>query len=102
MRHLTAEPAEAREEDELELRDDRARDAEEQVVEAAVLEVVLDAGAADPADAPVDDHDLAVVDVPERREVPARGSALPERPDRRARLAWRARRRPHAAGRSRS
>ena len=34
-------------------------------MEAAVLEVVLDPGAADPADAAVDDDDLAMVDVSE-------------------------------------
>ena len=51
--------------------DDRALDAHEQVVERAVLEVILDPGAADPADPAVDDHDLAVVDVPEAAQVPA-------------------------------
>ena len=34
-------------------------------MEAAVLEVVLDSGAADPADAAVDDGELAVVDMAE-------------------------------------
>ena len=62
-RHGAAEAAEAREHDELELRDDRPLEPEEQVVEAAVLEVVLDPGAADPADPAVDDEQLAVVDV---------------------------------------
>ena len=54
----------------MELRDDRPGDAHEQVVEAAVQEVILDAGAADPSDATVDDRELAVVDVPECAEVP--------------------------------
>ena len=61
-----AEPAEAGEEHELQLRDDRAGEPDEQVVEATVGEVVLDPGAADPADAPVDDEQLAVVDAPGR------------------------------------
>ena len=50
-------------------------------MEAAVLEVILDPGAADPPDAAVDDHDLAVVDVPEPPEVPARFPAAAERAD---------------------
>ena len=62
-RNLPAEPAEARDENELELRDHGPRHTEEEVVEAAVLEVVLDPGAADPADTPVHEHDLAVVDM---------------------------------------
>ena len=70
-RDLATEPAQAGDEHELELRDDRALDAHEQVVELAVLEVILDPGAADPADPAVDDHDLAVVDVPEAAQVPA-------------------------------
>ena len=69
-RDLSAEPAERREEDELELGHDRSRHPEEQVVEAAVVEVILDPGAADPPDSPVDDEELAVVDVAERAEVP--------------------------------
>jgi hypothetical protein len=79
---LAAEPAEAGDEDELQLGDHRPLDVEEQVVEAAVLEVVLDAGAADPADAPVDDQHLAVVDVPDRPKVPPRRVAAAERPER--------------------
>ena len=63
-RELTAEPAEAGEEDQLELGDDRPRHAQEEVVEAPVLEVILDARPADPAHAPVDDEDLPVIDVP--------------------------------------
>jgi len=55
-------------------------------VEAAVLEVVLDAGSADPADSAVDDHDLAVIDVAERRQVPASRAVASKRPDRRTRL----------------
>ena len=55
-------------------------DADEEVVEAAVVEVILDPGAADPADAAVDDHDLAMVDVPEPAEVPARSPARAEGP----------------------
>ena len=60
-----AEPAEAGQEDELELCDHRAGDTDEQVVEATVLEVVLDSGAADPTYAAVDDYELAMVDMPE-------------------------------------
>ena len=41
-------------------------------MEAAVVEVVLDPGAADPADAAVDDEELAVVEVAELRRRPAR------------------------------
>ena len=90
--HRAAQPAEAREKDELQLRDDGARDADEHVVKAAVLEVVLDACAADPARAPVDDHDLPMVDVPEPVDVPAARAAAPERPGGRPEL-----RRPHDA-----
>ena len=61
-----AEPAEAGEEHELQLRDHRPRKADEQVVEATIGEVVLDPRAADPADAAVDDEELAVVDAPRR------------------------------------
>src|SRR6185503_2294218 len=68
--NLSAEPADARQEDELDLRDDRPGDTYEQVVKAAILEVILDAGAPDPPDAAVDDHELAVVNVPKRAEVP--------------------------------
>jgi len=55
-------------------------------VEAAVLEAVLDARSADPADSAVDDHDLAVIDVAERRQVPASRAVASKRPDRRTRL----------------
>jgi hypothetical protein len=66
----TAQPAEARHEHELKLRDDRAGDTHEEIVEAAILEVILDSSAADPADAAIYDDDLAVVDVTELRKVP--------------------------------
>jgi hypothetical protein len=79
--YRAAQPAKARDEDQLELRDDRSDDAKEQVVEAAVLEVVLDAGAADPTDPAVDDHDLAVIDVADPVEVPAERAAASERPE---------------------
>ena len=69
----SAQPAEGREEDELQLRDHRAGQPHEEVVEAAVVEVVLDPGTADPADAPVDDDELAMVDVAELAHAPARG-----------------------------
>jgi hypothetical protein len=46
---LAGEPAEACEENELELRYDETFDAEEEVVEAAVLKVVLDACAPRPS-----------------------------------------------------
>ena len=85
-RNRPTEPAEARDEDQLELRDHRAGDADEQVVEAAVLEVILDPGAADPADAAVDDDDLAMIDVSEPGEVPARGAPGAERAGRRPHL----------------
>ena len=81
-----SEPPEAGEEHELELRHHRAGSPQEQVVEAAVLEVVLDAGSADPADPAVDDHDLAVIDVAERGKVPSCPALASERPDRRTRL----------------
>ena len=48
--------------------------ADEEVVEAAVVEVVLDPGAADPADAAVDDDQLAMVDVAELAHAPAPGA----------------------------
>ena len=75
------EPAERPEEDELELRDHRALDADEEIVEAAVGEVVLDPGTPDPADAPVHQHDLAVVDVTHPTEIPAGRAPRSERPD---------------------
>ena len=61
---LAAEPAKAGNEHELQLCDDWALDTHEQVVELAVLEVILDSGSTDPADPTVDDDGLAVVDVP--------------------------------------
>ena len=64
-RDRAAEPAEAGEEDELELRDDRPGDADEQSWKRPSCEVVLDPRAADPADAAVDDEELAVVDAPQ-------------------------------------
>ena len=75
-RHRAAEPAKAGEEDQLQLGDDGACHADEQIVEAPVLEVILDPGAPDPADPAVHDDHLAVVDVPERANVPASGSAI--------------------------
>jgi hypothetical protein len=50
-------------------------------VEPPVEEVVLDSCAADPADATVDDDELAVVDVPESVEVPPSGTAGHDGPD---------------------
>ena len=81
-RNLAAEPAEARDEDELELGDHGAGRPQEQVVEAPVLEVILDPRAADPTDPAVDDQHLAVVDVPETGKVPAGRAAGVERPER--------------------
>ena len=83
-RNLAPKPPKARQEDELKLCNDWPFDAEEQVVEAAVLEVVLDSGAADPADAAVDDRELAMVDMPECAQVPAHRPVAPEWPDGRA------------------
>src|SRR6185503_13655276 len=73
--HLAAEPAKAAEEDELELLNYGPGHAEEQVVETAVREVILDPGAADPPDPSVDDHDLAVVDVTQRSQIPVPAAA---------------------------
>ena len=56
-----AVPAEARQERRLRLADDGAGDAHHHVVEAAVLEVVLDPRAAGPGDGAVDHVELAVV-----------------------------------------
>ena len=78
------EPAEGGDEHQLQLGDDRAGNAYEQIVEAPVLEVILDPGAAHPADAAVDDRHLAMVDVPELAKVPARVSRAAERTGRRA------------------
>jgi hypothetical protein len=70
----------AREEDELQLGDHGSRHPEEEVVEAAVVEVVLDSGAADPTDAAVDDDEFTMIEVSEPAEVPgaraARGGRL--------------------------
>ena len=79
-----AKPANAGEKHELELRDHGTGDTNEQVVKPTILEVVLDSGAADPADPAVDDDDLAMVDMPERAEVPAHGPASSQRPGGRA------------------
>jgi hypothetical protein len=49
-------------------------------VKAPVLEVILDPGTADPSDPPVDDRDLAMVDVPELGEVQADDSRPSESP----------------------
>ena len=57
----SAVTAEARQEGRLCLPDDVARDANHHVVEAAVLEVILDAGAAGPRDLAVDHVELPVV-----------------------------------------
>ena len=58
-----AESHEACAEQVLELGHQRSLDADEEVVEPAVDEVVFDPGAADIADLPVDDEDLAVVEM---------------------------------------
>ena len=55
-------------------------------MEPPVVEVVLDSRAADPADATVDDDELAMVDVPESVEVPPSGAACHDGPDRGAQL----------------
>jgi hypothetical protein len=73
-RDRSFEPAEAHDEYELELGDDRPRDAHEQIVESTVLEVILDPRTADPPDPPVDHDGLPMVDVAEMAEVPARRS----------------------------
>ena len=66
-----AEEPEARDEHDAELSDHRALDADEQVVEPPVLEVILDACTSDPSDPTVDDDRLAMVDVAEGTDVPA-------------------------------
>ena len=50
--------------------------------------VVLDAGAADVADAPVDDDDLAVVEVAEVVEAPVDLSLVRSRPSRSRNAPW--------------
>ena len=85
-RDRATEPTQAGDEHELELRDDGTLDAHEQVVERAVLEMILDPRAADPADSAVDDDDLAVVDVPEAAQVPTGGPTCVQRPSRGPRL----------------
>jgi hypothetical protein len=76
---LAPKPAEARQEDQLKLRHHGAFDAEKEIVEAAVLEMVLDACAADPADPTVHDHELAMVDVPEPAQVPTGRAVVRQR-----------------------
>ena len=51
-------------------------------MEAPVLEVILDAGAADPAGPAVHDHDLAMVDVAQTGQVPTGRTAASQRPER--------------------
>ena len=75
---LALEPEQAGHEHELQLRHDRAFDADEQVVELAVLEVILDPGATDPADPPIDDDGLAMVDMPQPAQIPAHLPAATE------------------------
>ena len=70
QRDRSAEPAEAGDEDELQLRDHRPGHPDEEVVEAAVGEVVLDPGATDPAGAAVDHDELSMVEVPQLRRRP--------------------------------
>ena len=53
---------------------------DEQVVKLAVLEMILDSRSSDPADATVDDHDLAMVDMPESTQIPATGPPPPRGP----------------------
>ncbi len=50
-------------------------------MEATVLEVILDARPADPTDAAIDDEQLAVIEVPERVQVPAHRSPASIGPD---------------------
>jgi hypothetical protein len=84
--YLASQPVEADEKDELELGDDRAGDAYEEVEEASVLEMVLDPGAAHPANAAVNDGNLAMVDMAERGEVPARRASATKRSNGRTEL----------------
>jgi hypothetical protein len=69
-RQGTAEEAEAHQEDRLEVTDCLTLDPGVHIVEPAVGEVVLDPGPADPADPPVDDKHLAMVQVGELVEAP--------------------------------
>ncbi len=55
-------------------------------MEPAVLEMVLDACSADPADSTIDDDDLAMVDVAEPAQIPAHRAVASERPELRTRL----------------
>ena len=66
--------AKARQERRLRLPDDVTGDAHHQVVEAAVVEVILDAGSARPGDAPVDDVQLAMVGAAELVQAPRRAA----------------------------
>jgi hypothetical protein len=81
-----AEPTKAREEHQLELRDDRAGDAEEEVMEAAVLEVVLDTGSADQPTRPSTTTTLRWSIVAELGQVPPSGAVPSQRPERRSKL----------------
>ena len=51
-------------------------------MEPPVVEVILDSRSADPADATVDDDELAMVDAPESVEIPPSGPAGCDGPDR--------------------
>jgi hypothetical protein len=80
LRYRAAEESKTRGEYETELSDHRALDADEQVVEPPVLEVILDACPSDPSDPTVDDNRLAVVDVAEGADVPAHRRRGTQRP----------------------
>ncbi len=85
-RHGSTQPAEAGQEHELELVHDRTRDPQEQIVEATVLEVILEACPTDPADPAIDDEQLPMVEVPEPFQVPTRRPPSADRARLRARL----------------
>ena len=76
---------EARHRDALELGHDRSAQAQEEVVELSVPEVVLEARP-DPAGAAVDDDQLAVVDVADAAKVEPERTLGPDRPPPRGRL----------------
>ena len=77
-RQRPAATVEARQERRLGLPHDVAGDAHHHVVEAAVLEVILEACAADPRDRPVDDVQLAMVDPAELAAAPGEPLAVGE------------------------
>ena len=79
-RQWPAQQAEAAHESRLELPDCLALDAHHHIVKRAVEEVILDAGASDPGDPPVDHEQLAMIEASQLVEAPVDPPITAEQP----------------------